>query len=327
MVEQTTKPNHGKTGSENVRPLILRSRENLYLIAETRTFITGFRDAVTLCSKMVDHVFQIMDDCLLTCMVPYYTNLLQEKINTGEAYLGKSQRNLDKLITIHPGYCADIHQVATSFSSCKERLQGVKERGKHFLPGPELGSGNGSPTPTLASLQPDSTPTQANKVNQVTEAETVPYKKRIKYKVAPQPPQTPAKDKRESTPAPRGGGRRRRRKPAKGGRRRRSNRILAHLPPATKPASSALFGPSELGNDHNNQLFPEDILPPATTHLGDQAELQGASSSSRVSESSCKKNSKSKICLFNESELPETATSPQIGEEVLNLSHIFGEQI
>ena len=132
MVEQTTKPNHGKTGSENVRPLILRSRENLYLIAETRTFITGFRDAVTLCSKMVDHVFQIMDDCLLTCMVPYYTNLLEEQINTVEAYLGKSQRNLDKLITIHPGYCADIHQLATSFSSCKERLQGVKERGKHF---------------------------------------------------------------------------------------------------------------------------------------------------------------------------------------------------
>ena len=200
MVEQTTKPNHGKTGSENVRPLILRSRENLYLIAETRTFITGFRDAVTLCSKMVDHIFQIMDDCLLTRMVPYYTNLLEEKINTVEAYLGKSQRNLDKLITIHPGYCADIHQLATSFSSCKERFEGVKERGKHFLPGPELGSGNGSPTPTLASLQPDSTPTQANKVNQETEAETAPDKKRIKYKVAPQPPQTPAK--RESAPAP-----------------------------------------------------------------------------------------------------------------------------
>ena len=129
------------------RPLILRSPGNLYLIAETRTFITGFSDAVAQCGKMVDHVLQVMDDSLLTCMVPYYTNLLQERISTGEAYLGKSQRKLNKLATIYPGYCAEIHQLATRFSSCKERLEVVKERGKHFLPGPELDSGNGSPPP------------------------------------------------------------------------------------------------------------------------------------------------------------------------------------
>ena len=64
-----------------VRPLILRSPENLYLIAETRTFITGFSDAVAQCGKMVDHVLQVMDDSLLTCMVPYYTNLLLSLIH------------------------------------------------------------------------------------------------------------------------------------------------------------------------------------------------------------------------------------------------------
>ena len=46
-----------------------------------------------------------------------------------------------------------------------------------------------------------------------------------------------------------------------------------------------------------------------TDGLGGQAEFQGASS--RASESSCKKNSKSKTCLFNESELPETANPSQ----------------
>ena len=137
-----------------VRPLILRSPENLCLIADTRSSITRLSDAVL----RVDHVLQAMNDSLFTCMLPYYTNLLKESINKGEAYLGKSQRKLDKLATIYPGYCAEIHQLATSLSSCKERFEGVKERGKHFLPGPELGSGNGSPTPTLVSLQPVSTP-------------------------------------------------------------------------------------------------------------------------------------------------------------------------
>ena len=180
------------------------------MIAETRTFITGFSDAVAQCGKMVDHVLQVMDDSLLTCMVPYYTNLLQERISTGEAYLGKSQKKLNKLATIHPGYCAEIHQLATRFSSCKERLEVVKERVKHFLPGPELDSGNSSSTPILVSHQSGST--QTNKVNHM-ETEMVPDKKRVKYKrskLSPQPPQAPAKDKRVSTPAPRGGGRSRR---------------------------------------------------------------------------------------------------------------------
>ena len=76
-----------------VRPLILRSPENLYLIAETRTFITGFSDAVAQCGKMVGHVLQVMDDSRLTCMVPYYTNLLKESINKGEAYLEKKSED------------------------------------------------------------------------------------------------------------------------------------------------------------------------------------------------------------------------------------------
>ena len=96
-------------------------------------------------------------------------------------------------------------------------------------------------------------------------------------------PPAPAKDKRESTTAPRGSGRSQRRSSGKRSDRgssfeKSSNGILVHLPPGTKPVSSALFGPSELGNDHNNQLFPESGIPrrvninkhrsePSITHL------------------------------------------------------------
>ena len=187
---------------------------------------------------------------------------------------------------------------------------------------------------------------------------------------APQapPPQTSlslppsGKDKREPTPGlPGRSGRSRRRSSgrrsdrgssfersasepespaAKGGRKRhRSNRILIRHPTADPESTSSgltessLFGPSGQLGFPQNQLFPEDNLPPATlrrvnrvkqsltTHLGGQAEFQGASS--RASESSCKKNFKSKTCLFNESELPETANPSQSEEEVPNLSHLF----
>ena len=66
-----------------VRPLILRSPENLCLIADTRSSITSLSNALF----RVDHVLQAMNDTLFTCMLPYYTNLLKESINKGEAYL------------------------------------------------------------------------------------------------------------------------------------------------------------------------------------------------------------------------------------------------
>ena len=168
-------------------------------------------------------------------------------------------------------------------------------------------------------------------------------------KQAPQggPPQTSlslpnsGKDKREPTPGPQGGrgGRSRRRSKSSGRRsdrgssfersasepespaakgprkRHRSNRILICHPTESTPSGlteSVLSDPSGQMGFPQNQLFPEDPLPAAPRRVNRIKYQGGVSSNSTTSSSSCKKSPKSKVCLFDETELPEATISSEV---------------
>ena len=104
----------------NTRPEILRTPQNLYLIAKARATRVGLHDAV----QEVDQILHILEQAgtnkgIPTFMIPYYSDRLCEKIDAGEALLAKCQGKLDELVNIYSGYCNDTHQLRTDLSSCK----------------------------------------------------------------------------------------------------------------------------------------------------------------------------------------------------------------
>ena len=186
MVNQTTfstglRVNKTKsTGPKMVdsKPEILKIPQNLYLLAETRVDTVGLHDVVQEANQVLLYLEQVGTKGIHPPMTPHFKDRLCKEIDAGEALLNKCQKNSDKLVNLYSGSCNNthIHQLTADLSSCREEFIRVKERGHCFLPDKNLRR-------------------RDQKVNHVTETERVPDKKRIK--LAPQPLQAPAKDKRE----------------------------------------------------------------------------------------------------------------------------------
>ena len=172
MVKQTTfceaRSNSGKTGPGinktksadlkrvNKRPEILRTPQNLYLIAEARATRVALHDAVQEVDQILHTLEQAGTNGFPTCMIPSYSDRLCEKIDAGEAMLTKCQGKLDELVNIYSGYCTDTHQLRTDLSSCKEKFIGVKGRCQYFLPDNNLNI----PTTPVVTLQPGRDPAE-----------------------------------------------------------------------------------------------------------------------------------------------------------------------
>ena len=145
----------------NTRPEILKTPQNLYLLAEARVARVGLHDAV----QEVNQVLHILEQAgtskgIHPLMIPHFTDRLCKEIDAGEALLGKCQRKLDELVNLYSGHCNDIHQLTTDLSSCKEKFIGVKERCQCFLPDKNL---NIPATPVVTS-QPSKDPAEKSTV-------------------------------------------------------------------------------------------------------------------------------------------------------------------
>ena len=271
---------------------VMRTPKNIFLLAETKVSIEKLQDVM----QDADHTLNILQEAgteggISPLAVPHFKQRLCKELNAGEALLIKCQDKTNELVGLHLDSCNNSHiqKLTDDLSSCKKDFVNVRERSKYFLP-------VGSMDPVMLQLSQDPAKTTVQHIESQAEdpakriaKDKREYRgssfKRGSNRIIVHLHPAPAKDKRESTTAPRGSGRSQRRSSGKRSDRgssfeKSSNGILVHLPPGTKPVSSALFGPSELGNDHdhNNQLFPESGKPrrvninkhrsePSITHL------------------------------------------------------------
>ena len=102
----------------NTRPEILKTPQNLYLLAEARVARVGLHDAV----QEVNQVLHILEQAgtskgIHPLMIPHFTDRLCKEIDAGEALLGKCQRKLDELVNLYSGSCNDIHQLTAAEKS------------------------------------------------------------------------------------------------------------------------------------------------------------------------------------------------------------------
>ena len=256
---------------------VMRTPKNMFLLAETGVFMERLQ-AIT---QAANHTLNILQRARNGggIPLPHFTKMLCKEVNAGETLLNRCQKKVNELVDLHSDSCSNAHiqKLVDKLSICKKEVVNVRETSKHFLPVSRT-----EPQMLQSSQDPaKSTVQHIKRAKDMREYRGSSFKRGSNRILVHLPP-APAKDKRESTTAPRGSGRSQRRSSGKRSDRgssfeKSSNGILVHLPPGTKPVSSALFGPSELGNDHNNQLFPESDISrinkikhrsePSITHL------------------------------------------------------------
>ena len=95
------------------KPEILKTPQNLYLLAETRVARVGLHDAM----QEADQVLHILEQAgtdkgIHPLMIPHFTDRLCKEIDAGEALLNKCQNKLNELVDLYSGSCniTHIHQ-------------------------------------------------------------------------------------------------------------------------------------------------------------------------------------------------------------------------
>ena len=180
--------------------------------------------------------------------LPHFTQMLCKEVNAGETLLNRCQNKVNELVGLHPdsGSNSHIQKLVDKLSICKKEVVNVRETSKYFLP-------VRSTEPQM--LQPSQDPAKSTVQHIKRAKDKREYRgssfKRSSNRILVHLPPAPAKDK-ESTSAPRGSGRSQRisgRRPDRGSSFEKSS----NLPPATKPVSSALFGPPELGKSEGTE--------------------------------------------------------------------------
>ena len=119
----------------DVRPLFLRTPQNLYLLAEIRSTVVTLDDAVSEAS----HLLQDMKEAgtgsgIHESLLPRYSDLLNKQITKGETLVEKCQTKINKLVADCSDSCTEISQLEKHFSTCKKRFVIIKEGCKQFLP-------------------------------------------------------------------------------------------------------------------------------------------------------------------------------------------------
>ena len=277
MGNQTTFPTES-AGPKAASPVyeVMRTPKNMFLLAETGVFM----ERLQATTQAANHTLNILQRAKNggENPLPHFTQMLCKEVNAGENLLNRCRNKVNELVDLHPDSCSNAHiqKLVDKLSICKKEVVNVRETSKYFLP-------VRSTEPQMLQPSQDPAKSTVQHIERAKDKRECSSFKRSSNRILVYLPPAPAKDKRESTTAPRGSGRSQRRSSGKRSDRgssfeKSSNGILVHLPPGTKPVSSALFGPSELGNDHNNQLFPESGIPrrvninkhrsePSITHL------------------------------------------------------------
>ena len=142
MVQQTygePNPTMAETGSlinkRSPRPDILQKNpQNLYLLAEARCGQTALNDAIFEVKQALSSLKRAHHNSWPNGMIQDFIVRLSNKLDASEATLSRYQSKLNALVSIHPAFCPDIHQLGVNLSTYNEKFIKMKRECKRFLP-------------------------------------------------------------------------------------------------------------------------------------------------------------------------------------------------
>ena len=123
------------------RPDILQKNpQNLYLLAEARCGQTALNDAIFEVKQALSSLRRAHRNSWPNGMVQDFIVRLSNKLDASEDTLSRCQSKLNALVSIHPAFCSDIHQLRENLSTYNKKFIKMRRECKRFLPDTSLNS-------------------------------------------------------------------------------------------------------------------------------------------------------------------------------------------